>query len=58
MTLEEVQTKLQDDPVNFMGLSATKDISYLNFEDTVKDGTFVGSDSQKIYRVSIALSSN
>ena len=41
-----------------MGLSATKDISYLNYEDIAREGIDPGSDIKTIYTITIALSSN
>ena len=35
--LEENRTELQDDSINFMGLTEPKEISYLNFAEISKD---------------------
>ena len=36
-TLEEHRTELQDDSINFMGLTEPKEINYLNFAEVVRD---------------------
>ena len=37
--LEENRTELQDDSINFMGLTEPKEINYLNFAEVSKDLT-------------------
>ena len=38
--LDEFRTELEDDNINFMSLSETKQIDYLNFHDVVREWPF------------------
>ena len=39
--MDEYRIELQDDSINFMGLSEPKQINYLNFADVSKDSPWI-----------------